>query len=52
VSRLVLLTPCVCTRAQGDAVAEVASIWACKKGVAKTLLMHYMWDKEKLLGEE
>lgn len=36
---------------QGEAVAEVAAIWGCKKSIAKTLLMHHMWDKEKLLGE-
>lgn len=36
---------------QGAAVADVASIWNCKKSVAKTLLMHYMWDKDKLMSE-
>lgn len=36
---------------QGEAVSEVASIWNCPLPVAKTLLMHYMWDKEKLLGK-
>lgn len=36
---------------QGEAVAEVANIWNCKRTVAKTLLMHYMWDKEKLLSK-
>ena len=36
---------------QGEAVAEVASIWNCKNSVAKTLLMHYMWDKDKLMSE-
>lgn len=29
----------------------MASIWNCKRSVAKTLLMHYMWDKEKLLSD-
>lgn len=32
-------------------MAEVAGIWNCKRSIAKTLLMHYMWDKEKLLSE-
>lgn len=36
---------------QAEAIQEVESIWACRKSVAKTLLMHYMWDKEKLLSE-
>lgn len=36
---------------QGEAVAEVASIWNCKNSVAKTLLMSYMWDKDKLMSE-
>lgn len=36
---------------QGEAVAEVASIWNCKNSVAKTVLMHYMWDKDKLMSE-
>lgn len=36
---------------QGEAVADVASIWNCKKSVAKTLLMNYMWDKDKLMSE-
>jgi hypothetical protein len=36
---------------QGEAVADVASIWNCKISVAKTLLMHYMWDKDKLMSE-
>lgn len=43
--------PCVRLRLQGDAVADVAGIWNCKKSVAKTLLMHYMWDKDKLMSE-
>lgn len=29
----------------------MAGIWNCKKSVAKTLLMHYMWDKDKLMSE-
>lgn len=40
-----------CPAVQGEAVAEVASIWNCKNSVAKTLLMHYMWDKDKLMSE-
>jgi hypothetical protein len=40
-----------CPVLQGEAVAEVASIWNCKNSVAKTLLMHYMWDKDKLMSE-
>jgi hypothetical protein len=40
-----------CPVVQGEAVAEVASIWSCKNSVAKTLLMHYMWDKDKLMSE-
>jgi hypothetical protein len=36
---------------QAAAVAEVASIWNCKGSIAKTLLMHYMWDKDKLMSE-
>eukprot|EP00879_Flechtneria_rotunda_P010931 GHRR01011422.1.p1 GENE.GHRR01011422.1~~GHRR01011422.1.p1 ORF type:complete len:527 (+),score=168.68 GHRR01011422.1:246-1826(+) len=38
-------------KVQAEAVQGVASIWGCKKSVAKTLLMHYMWDKEKLLSD-
>jgi len=41
---------CVCCL-QAAAVSEVEDIWGCKRSVAKTLLMHYMWDKEKLLGK-
>jgi hypothetical protein len=37
---------------QAEAVSDVENIWNCKKSVAKTLLMHYMWDKERLLSEE
>jgi hypothetical protein len=36
---------------QAEAVSDVENIWNCKKSVAKTLLMHYMWDKERLLSE-
>eukprot|EP00775_Hariotina_reticulata_P013428 gene13428-13556_t len=38
-------------RVQAAAVTEVEDIWGCKRSVAKTLLMHYMWDKERLLGD-
>jgi hypothetical protein len=40
----------LCVLRQGAAVGEVASILGCKKSTAKTLLLHYMWDQEKLLG--
>jgi hypothetical protein len=46
----ILLGP-VMLRMQAAAVAEVASIWNCKGSIAKTLLMHYMWDKDKLMSE-
>lgn len=36
---------------QAEAILEVEAIWNCRKSLAKTLLMHYMWDKEKLLSE-
>jgi hypothetical protein len=36
---------------QAEAVSDVETIWSCKKSVAKTLLMHYMWDKERLLSK-
>eukprot|EP00877_Chromochloris_zofingiensis_P002490 jgi/Chrzof1/12241/Cz06g26220.t1 len=38
-------------KVQGDAIEGVVSIWGCPASVAKTLLMHYMWDKEKLLSD-
>eukprot|EP00878_Enallax_costatus_P004275 GHUV01004505.1.p1 GENE.GHUV01004505.1~~GHUV01004505.1.p1 ORF type:complete len:527 (+),score=139.84 GHUV01004505.1:269-1849(+) len=38
-------------KVQAEAISEVESIWGCKRSVAKTLLMHYMWDKEKLLSD-
>lgn len=36
---------------QRAAIDDVAGIWGCGPGVAKTLLMAYMWDKERLLSE-
>lgn len=36
---------------QRAAIDDVAAIWGCGAGVAKTLLMSYMWDKERLLND-
>ena len=36
---------------QRAAIDDVASIWGCAPSIAKTLLMAYMWDKERLLSE-
>jgi hypothetical protein len=38
-------------RLQRGAIDDVAGIWGCAPAVAKTLLMYYMWDKERLLSE-
>jgi hypothetical protein len=38
-------------RLQQGAIDEVGAIWGCGASVAKTLLMAYMWDKERLLSE-
>jgi hypothetical protein len=38
-------------RLQRAAIDDVAGIWGCAPAVAKTLLMYYMWDKERLLSE-
>jgi len=38
-------------RLQRAAIDDVMAIWGCAAGVAKTLLMSYMWDKERLLSE-
>lgn len=46
-----IIDPDLLKQVQGEAVAEVAGIWNCKRSIAKTLLMHYMWDKEKLLSD-
>lgn len=41
----------VLQRLQRAAVEEIASIWGCTPSIAKTLLMAYSWDKERLLSE-
>lgn len=38
-------------RLQRDAINDVAGIWGCTPAISKTLLMSYMWDKERLLSE-
>lgn len=38
-------------RLQRDAINDVAGIWGCTPAISKTLLMSYMWDKERLLND-
>ncbi len=35
---------------QGKALSDVASVLACSQGIARTLLIYFRWDVEKLFG--
>lgn len=38
-------------RLQRSAIDDISGIWGCSATVAKTLLMAYRWDKERLMSE-
>ena len=44
------LTPDHLHSVQDKALSDVASVLACSQGIARTLLIYFRWDVEKLFG--